>query len=50
MFSRLTKFVSVILYPFASQSLIPISLLTVTLRLDESFLSEHSKKDIAAKP
>ena len=27
----------------ASQSLIPISLLTVTLRFDESFLSEHSK-------
>ena len=27
----------------ASQSLIPISLLTVTLRYDESFLSEHSK-------
>ena len=27
----------------ASQSLIPISLLTVTQRFDESFLSEHSK-------
>ena len=73
MLSRLTKvcfryFVSIcvhnqkLLYKhvtIASQSLIPISLLIVTLRFDESFLSEHSKtrnadyivgKDIAANP